>query len=72
MTVWVVAEERFQDRFVDGYGEIASNSSEIVGIFSDEKNARNVQEELINKNAHEIIAYDCDPIIVTLEEWEVR
>ncbi len=71
MNIYTVIIHSQQDAFVDSHGENARPSSEIAGIFNDENEARKLQEELINRNAHDIIAFDADEIDVEIQEWEV-
>lgn len=46
--------------------------SEIVGVYSTEEKAREIQEELINENARDVINLGCDQIDVTIDECEVE
>ena len=64
-TVWIVVKHCSDDKTLMDY-------SEIVGVYATEKRARAVQEELINQNAADVIHLGCDPIDVTLEEWEIE
>ena len=65
MTVWVVVKHYSDERTLMDY-------SEIVGVYKTEEQARAVQEELINQNAVDVMYLNCDPIDVSLEEWEVE
>lgn len=64
-TVWIVVKHCSDDKTLMDY-------SEIVGVYSTEEKARVKQEELINENARDVLYMDCDPIDVTLEEWEIE
>lgn len=65
MTVWVVIK-KYSDQ------KTLMDFTDIVGVYATEKRARAVQEELINQNAADVIHLGCDPIDVTLEEWEIE
>ena len=64
-TVWIVVKHYSDDKTLMDY-------SEVVGVYATEKSARAVQEELTNQNAADVIHLGCDPIDVTLEEWEIE
>ena len=74
MTVFVVEKAYTELTIVDENLEVSGNAYpvEIDSIYDSLEQARKRQEELINENAHEVIAYGCDPIDVVLSEWEVQ
>lgn len=65
MTVWVVIEQYSDQKTLMDF-------TDIVGVYSTEEKARSIQEELINQNARDVLHFDCDPIDVVIEEWEVE
>lgn len=65
MTVWVVIKQYSDQKTLMDF-------TDIVGVYSTEKKARSIQEELINQNARDVLYFDCDPIDVVIEEWEVE
>lgn len=72
-TVWIVTKSYPTLDLVDDDLDIRyADVGEVVGVFRSEKKAREFQEELININARDVIAYDCDPIDVAVAEWEVE
>ena len=72
-TMWVVIRSLDQSSFTDyESADPAEPDRQIMGIFSSEEKARELQEELINQNAHEVICFDADEIDVTIEEMEIQ
>ena len=65
MVVWVVTKQYSDQKTLMDF-------TDIVGVYSTEEKARVKQEELINENAREVLYFDCDPIDVVIEEWEVE
>lgn len=61
-----------QNDFTNRYGDTARPFSELVGVFQNESDARKVQEDLINENAHDVLTYDCDEENIILEEMELQ
>lgn len=61
--VWIVKTE------IEISNEI---SSEIVGVYRSEDRAREVQEELINQNAHDVIACGATALDVEISVWEIK
>ena len=72
MTVWIVTQSFPTLDVVNDNLEIENMEAfEIIGVYASEESARKVQEELINSNAHDVIAFDADPIDVEISEWEI-
>ena len=71
-SVWAVMREIHQNDFTNRYGDTARPFSELVGVFQNESDARKVQEDLINENAHDVLTYDCDEENIILEEMELQ
>lgn len=73
MTVWIVTQSWPTHDVVNDDLEIMNEEAfEIIGVYASEESARKVQEELINSNAHDVIAFDADPVDVEISEWEVE
>ena len=50
---------------------VVTVDSEVIGAYASESSARKAQEDCINENVHDMIAFDCDPTIVVITECEL-
>ena len=71
MNVWVVVKSKFINSYIENlerkYDTENLKKSEIVGVFANEDDARDLQEELLpcyDDNGNEMDAY--------IESWEVK
>ena len=71
MTVWVVTKSWIPNTEIEKL-KSWGGFQEIVGVYSTDERARAMQEELINQNSADMLYFDCDPIDVFVEEWEVE
>ncbi len=73
MTVWIVTQSFPTLDVVNDNLEIENMEAfEIIGVYDSESAARKIQEDFINQNAHDVIAFGSDPIEVEVSEWEVE
>ena len=58
MTVWVVIKDVYGTNLQNDFGQFVNHTSEIMGIFSDEREAEDFRDDMLNESDYEILPYD--------------
>lgn len=73
MTVYIVMQSYPNIDLVDDQLNIYPyDIGEVVGVYHREEDAKKRQEELLEENGHDVIALECDPIDVWIDERTVQ
>ena len=72
-SVWIVTQTYDNYTYVNDYLDIGeADMVEIVGVFVNERDARELQRSLQKQNLENMKQFDADPVTILVTEWSIQ